>query len=44
MGPWIYSLVCHSYLKDFVLTFSYVCILPGKTKNLYRVDTLTSSA
>lgn len=44
MGLQICSLVCHSYLEDLLLTFSYMCILPGKTKNLWRVDTLTPSA
>lgn len=42
MGLWICSLVCHKYLKD-VLSFSYVCILQGKTKNLCIVDALTPS-
>lgn len=44
MGLCICSLVCHSYLKYLLLTFSYLCILPGETKNWYRVDTLTPPA
>lgn len=43
MGLWICSLVCHRYLRDVLLTFSYLCILQGKTKSVYRVDTLTPS-
>lgn len=41
MDLWICSLVCHSYLKDLLLTFSYLCILPGKKT---RTEVLTPSA